>query len=469
MVHSSFIINYYLIDENNEYILDENGDKIIISTQSVEIDENYQAVGGQASTRRRFRTVQSFDVKSSEDQTDWHLIINQQTFVGRYPSQSAAISVLYGIMYQHSGHEDSFAFALEDMVNRGGSTIDPVGDNIMSQEITGGEFKAKIINFSRDVFVGDATVDFSANQVWLYEDATPLSQQTLVIDAASQEYSIPARYDHSYQSVFKVDKNFVPTFNQNTLAAIVIPALSANLSFPAATPVVGQPLTATVALTNYDSRIPVRYQWTWTEDPGGSATVVKTETTTYSSSSYTPTDTLNYRVAVDILYRSGSLSGTSTGVTDSETSAIAAQPFQWIQGPEILATGQQDVYNITPISGVDYEATDPVVFSFEWMKNGSPYGTDSASQALYGEGTYTADVTGQNTLNGQNYSGIIVTRNSIVVAPAAPDVAEIKLFTGLGPSGYDVTTNPPANTTLYAYAYDSNGDLITADVTYTGP
>ena len=459
MANSTFLVNYYLVDENNDYILDESGNKIIISTQSIIIDHDYQAIGGQASRSRNMPAVKSFEIKTNEDRDSWHLVINSRVFVGRYPTQASAISVLYGIMYQHGGHEDGFAFALEDMLNRGGSEIDPEGDNVMSQKIENGEFKAKIINFSRDIFVGDATIDFSANEVWLYEDATPLLQQTLTIDAASQEYAIPARYDKTYQSVFKVDKNFVPTFNENTLAADVIGPITANITAPS-TLVVGQPATASVALTGYDTRIPVKYTWTWTQNPNGISTVVKQETTTSSTSSYTPTGVFNYRVEVELIY---AFDDVSTGVSNSEITQFAAQPFEWLQGPEIQYAAQ-DQYAILPVADVDYIGTNAnLQFNFEWMKDGSPFGTDSQSQLLVDPGVYTADVTGQNTWA----SDTITARNSITIAESI-DVAYIRLWTGLGPSGDDVTDNPPLNTQLYAYAYSdlAGTQLISSDVEF---
>ena len=467
MAHSSFIINYYLIDENNEYILDENGDKIIISTQSVDIDHDYQAIGGQASSRRRYRTVQSFDVKSTEDQTDWHLIINQQTFVGRYPTQAAAISVLYGIMYQHSGNENSFAFVLEDMINRGGSTIDPVGDNLPFESFSGGEYATGIRNFNTATWITDGVATARVNAVVTDRiqvtsgpiGGTLTNTTTDIFDGVpSQEATTKLEYGYQYNSQVRVTDTVAPDpeFNTYQTSITQFPALSANLSFQSGFPIVGQPLTATATLTNYDSRIPVKYQWTWKQNPSGSNTTVKTETTTSSTSSYTPTSTFNYRVEVEILY---ALDDSSTGVTDSETSGNAQQPFEWLQGPEILNLAQ-DQYYVFPLAGTDYEATPTPSFNYEWMKNGSAFGTDSASQILDQEGTYTVDVTGQNTINGVPYSETILSRNAIVISPASVDVADIKLFLTNDPTG-TVITNPVGGTVYYAYAYDASDVLLT--------
>ena len=119
---SQFSINLYLIDENGDYILTDQGDKIIISTVSIDVDNESRRLG--VDRWRRQATIQSFDVKKL-DQDNWYLTVNKHHLVGQYPTQSMSISVLYGMYTSMNGNENGFSVWLEDQINKGSSTIDP--------------------------------------------------------------------------------------------------------------------------------------------------------------------------------------------------------------------------------------------------------------------------------------------------------------------------------------------------------
>ncbi len=443
----------YLTDGAGNYILDGDGNTIVNATSEYPVD---MAAAGVASYRGRPRRVNSFSILANDDLSDWTLIINQYDLVGRYPSQAVAIGALVGCFIHADADQDGLELMISDMIQNGTGQIDEDGDNLMSQRISNGTFTGTLRNFNKDTFTGTTNS--------MQQDALVVGNtvETLLLNDPLQTISVPARYGASFAFEVRTDK---PSPNAILLPAEVIGAIDVNISFPAGTPIVGQPLTATATVTGYDSRIPIKYQWTWKENPSGANTMVKTETTTSSTSSYTPTGTANYRAEVELLY---ALDDTTTGVSDSETSGNAFQPFEWVQGPEILNLAQ-DQYYVFPTAPADYIGNSPVNFAYEWMKNGSPFGTDSASQILTDPGNYTVDVTGSNTVNSQTYTDTILSRNSITIAEPSADVQFIRLFTALGPSGTDVTDNPPANTQLYAYAYsDAAGtQLITDDVTFT--
>ena len=442
------LVFQYLKDGAGNYILDGDGNFIVNATAEYPVD---LSTAGIASHRGDLRAVNSFAVIANDAGDDWTLIINQYNLVGRFPSQATALGALAGCFIHAGATQDGLEFMISEMVQDGTGQIDEDGDNLMSQKIQNGEFIGTLRNFNKDLWAG--TTNSMQQDLLVVGNVT----EQLLLNDPLQTIVVPARYDTSYSFEVRTDK---PLPNAIALPAEVIPALSVNLSFPVGTPIVDQPLTATATLTNEDARIPVKYQWTWKENPSGANTTVKTETTTSSTSSYTPTDTSNYRVEVEILY---ALDDSSTGVTDSETSSNAFQPFEWLQGPEIVYQAQ-DQYQVISTGGVDYEGTIPVTFNYEWMKNGSPFGTDSASQLLTDAGNYTVDVTGSNTVNSQTFTDSIVSRNSITITPSV-HVDEIRLFTGQTGSGDNAmpvgspVADPVDGQTYYAFAY-SNGVLI---------
>lgn len=435
----------YLTDGAGNYLTNADGSFMINATQEYPLD---MSTAGIASNRGDLRAVNSFSILANDAGDDWTLIINQYNLVGRFPSQATALGALAGCFIHADATADGLEFMISDMIQNGTGQIDEDGDNLMSQTFSAGEFIGTIRNFNKDTWAG--TTNSVQQDLMVVGTAT----EPLLLADPLQTIRVPARYDTSYAFEVRTDKPFP---NAILLASETIGPITANITVPS-TLVVGQPATASATLTGYDTRIPVKYAWTWTQNPNGISTVVKQETTTSSTSSYTPTGVFNYRVEVELIY---AFDDVSTGVSDSEITQLAAQPFEWLQGPEIQYLFQ-DNYGIIPVVDVDYIGTG-AQFSFEWMKDGSPFGTDSASQLLVDPGVYTADVTGQNTWA----SDTITTRNSITIA-ASNDVRFVRLWTGLGPSGDDVTDNPPSNTLLYAYAYSdlAGTQLITSDVEF---
>ncbi len=118
---STFTINNYLVDENNDYVVTETGDRIILSTSSITVDFSAAAAG---SNNSQSTPVLSFQVKKRTD-NDWYLIVNRDRFVGQFPSQSLTMGALYGIYIGNNGHPDGFSVWLEDSINLGFSEIDP--------------------------------------------------------------------------------------------------------------------------------------------------------------------------------------------------------------------------------------------------------------------------------------------------------------------------------------------------------
>lgn len=129
----AFTYNEYLVDENGDYVLTDPLDpqsRIIIATRSLSVNGDYRPIGGGLRRKLNNRPVLSFRVKHSDSTDQWTLSVNRDTFIGIYPTQDAAIGVLYGLMTFHDGYDDTFAAFLEDSVNTRGSEIDPAYNSI---------------------------------------------------------------------------------------------------------------------------------------------------------------------------------------------------------------------------------------------------------------------------------------------------------------------------------------------------
>ena len=104
-------------------------------TTTVTIDPAYRALGG--AMREMAKNVFTFQVKKL-DEGQWYLITNRQNFIGRYPSQAACISVLYGIMTFNDGNDSGFSAWLNESLDSGSSEIDP-DINILVIEVAGAD------------------------------------------------------------------------------------------------------------------------------------------------------------------------------------------------------------------------------------------------------------------------------------------------------------------------------------------
>ena len=123
----AFTFNEYLVDENGDYVLTDPLDpqsRIVIGTRSVTANGDYRPIGGGLRRKLNNRPVLSFEIKYYDVTGQWSLTVNRDTFIGIYPTQDAAVGVLYGLMTFHSGYDDSFATFLGESVNTRGSTID---------------------------------------------------------------------------------------------------------------------------------------------------------------------------------------------------------------------------------------------------------------------------------------------------------------------------------------------------------
>ena len=117
---STFTYVVYLADEEGNLIVDGSNNYIAVSNQEVNIDPAYRAIGGQLACY--CKKVYTFSVLKRN--SEWILKINRNKFIGKYPTQVAALSVLYGIMTHNDGLDSSFEAWLQDGLDKQISIID---------------------------------------------------------------------------------------------------------------------------------------------------------------------------------------------------------------------------------------------------------------------------------------------------------------------------------------------------------
>ena len=128
-------------------------------TTTVTIDPAYRALGG--AMRNMAKNVFTFQVKKL-DEGQWYLITNRQNFIGRYPSQAACISVLYGIMTFNDGNDSGFSVWLNESLDSGSSEIDP-DINLLTIAVTGADPDQALGGTVTDI---DYSVAPTAGEFW---------------------------------------------------------------------------------------------------------------------------------------------------------------------------------------------------------------------------------------------------------------------------------------------------------------
>lgn len=458
------LVFQYLKDGAGNYLLDGTDNLIVNATSEYPVE---LSTAGIASHRGDLRAVNSFSVIANDAGDDWTLIINQYNLVGRFPSQATALGALVGCFIHAGATQDGLEFMISELVQDGLGQIDEDGDNLMSQKIKNGEFIGTLRNFNKDLWAG--TTNSMQQDLLVVGNVT---EQLLLADPL-QTIVVPARYDTSYSFEVRTDK---PLPNAISLPAEVIPALTnENLSFPKQTPLVGVAYEADFTVDGLDSRIPVNTVYTWSTSSDGGLNW--TERQTGSSSSYTPPESyagLRLRCEVELFY----LDSTSTGITSSEATGVIGQIWTWTSDPGLFESTVGQTIQVTPTFDASFQSTGTgqggsLIYQNEFMKNNAT--VQNNADAFYNfngdPGTYTCEVTAIQAFNGQLYQSTQDAAPPVIIVepPPSADVAEIRLFTGIGPSGTEVTNNPPANTQLYAYAYTDKGVLIDATVTWVGP
>lgn len=110
----------------NEYFLDGSGNKVAVSGGQYEYNgsgvDNFRRI---ASSTCSIPFVRSFKILK-KDSDNWNLSVNQNKYIGRYPSQDAAVQVLVGLATRSSGSTMGLTENFDHQLSFGFSTIDTI-------------------------------------------------------------------------------------------------------------------------------------------------------------------------------------------------------------------------------------------------------------------------------------------------------------------------------------------------------
>lgn len=115
----------FLEDDNGDLILDEEGNKIIIAADFIQPNnQNRRAMAGR---KPRLGAVMSFDIRRNDQDLTWHLTINKQEYVGRFPSRDDALAALFSMATACNARDEVFDIVIDQQLARGVSFIDSEG------------------------------------------------------------------------------------------------------------------------------------------------------------------------------------------------------------------------------------------------------------------------------------------------------------------------------------------------------
>lgn len=217
---STFTFNVYLVqdidgDGTDDYVLQDEG-RIVLETLSISVDTDYRYIGGQHAVMRRNNAGKTFVIRQANG--EWYLVINRHIFVGKFPTQAAAVGALYGYFTGCNGHDDGFAVWLTDSLEKG-SVLEPDGppsttigtvlvagdttvapstatsytatasgdatDIVWTWSVTGGTFLESGTGASRSItFLQEATYTVTATATSATATDSPVSGAALVVVSA---------------------------------------------------------------------------------------------------------------------------------------------------------------------------------------------------------------------------------------------------------------------------------------------
>lgn len=122
------LVQIYLLDSEGNYVTDAFGNRIVIDEYTLDVDDSWRAIGGNLRRSLRGLGIKSFDI-ARDSGGEWYLRVNQHLFIGRYPTQAAAFSVLRGMYTNNKGYDDGFTEYIEYALANG-STIESGVNNI---------------------------------------------------------------------------------------------------------------------------------------------------------------------------------------------------------------------------------------------------------------------------------------------------------------------------------------------------
>ena len=127
----TFKVVEYLVSPLGDYIL-VNGERIIVGENAYSYDPDYLRIGG--SLKKKTPNVYSYKIARANDD-EWYLTVNQNYFVGKYPTQAAAIGVLVGMGFHGSGGQEGISEWFNNSLDSGASYIEQDANYIELRQV----------------------------------------------------------------------------------------------------------------------------------------------------------------------------------------------------------------------------------------------------------------------------------------------------------------------------------------------
>jgi hypothetical protein len=471
-------LHTYLVDGAGNYVVN-NGSRIIV--QSYEYGTtgfDWQRI---ASSTKKPPFIRSFDIKKFDNGATWLLKVNQQMLIGLYPSQDAALQVLRGLFIRCNASQESADVAMSHQLSKGQSTIDQALNNLVLNLVEGNDFNYILSDSSQAGNIGLQTslngTTWSAPVLATAYDGVANPFEFLQVDG----YDAVAENSY-YRGVFYDDSDNIITFTSTKLKdeadpSGILSVLIQNLEKdgPPEATWDGQTYAGAAYATpqwtveDWPQGVSPAYTYAWSYQldngplvsVGGSGSTLDLSLVPYGA-------TLKCG-AVATAFVNGKIVGSASPAPMVTVAVSEEIPVSFVTDPGADTTNPQVPASVAT-TAFTTAGTAPITTTYVWKRGSATIAGASSSsytsQAADVGSVLTCIVTINNAF-GPSKSRT-VNFGTVQAESVQVNVQYIKLFTGQGPSGSDVTDNPPANTQLYAYAYSdlAGTQLITGDVTW---
>jgi len=484
-------LHTYLVDGVGNYITDE-GQRIILSSYEYGTTGfDWQRV---ASSTKKPPFIRSFNIQKFDNGDTWLLKVNQQMLIGLYPSQDAAIQVLHGLFIRCNASREGAEAAMSKQLSQGTSTIDEALNSLVMNR-TGEDALTFILS---DIDMGDVTT------------AGVIGVQTSLDGITWDVPGFTAGVDGTVDPLEVVDSNGYLEINENTYyrgvfydlinpgnyniitqtgtqlkddeaPSGILSVLIRNLAGDGAPEAVydGSGYVGAAYATpewtteDWPEGVSPSYTYSWAYQlDGGALTSVGGSGSTLDLSLVPYGATLKCG-AVATAYVNGKIVDSASPAPMVTVAVSEEIPVSFVTNPGADTTDPQVPASVAT-TAFTAAGTAPITTTYVWKRGsaaiaGATTSSYTTQPADVGS-VLTCIVTIDNAFGDPDSR--TVSFGTVQAAAVSLDVVDIKLFPGISGSGNTAqpvgqeVSSPEPNTQYYAFAYDGNGVLIQADVTW---
>lgn len=481
-----------------KYQVDVNGDYVLNGGNRV-VEESYEfATSGGfdwrrvASSTKKHPYVRSFQIKKFDNGDTWLLIINQKQLVGIYPSQDAAIQVLLGCFTRVSASDLGALGTMSYQLSQGYSFIDAAYNNL-SLTRSGDDLVVtlSLIN-TLDPAIATPIVTWDDYSTPGSPDATTSLGAVTEPEGGTQVFTIvggwTASAENNYIQAFLEDSGVGVVVNSNVLIKDELdPSGTLSVSItnlakdgPPEATWDGQTYAGAAYATpqwtveDWPEGVTPSYQYAWSYQIDSGPLVPVGNTGNTLDLALVPFGATIKCGAVATAFVNGKVVDSASPAPMVTVAVSGEIPVSFVTDPG-ADTADPQVPASVAITAFTAAGTAPITTTYVWKRGSATIaGATSSSyttQPADVGSILTCIVTIDNAFGDPDSR--TVSFGLVEAADVVLDVVDIKLFAGIlgsgntaQPAGQEVSF-PVPNTEYYAFAYDGNGDLIQAPVTWT--